>query len=71
MINEACFAEALGNLFGLFMLSLKLVDQIQANKVDHFHFDGHGAAIRSTGVAHAGLVAGPAVDAIDVDDANV
>ena len=45
MINEALFAKALGNLFGLFMLGFKGVDQVQANEVGHFDLDRHGAAV--------------------------
>ena len=40
MINEALFAKALGNLFGLFMLGFKGVDQVQANEVGHLTSTG-------------------------------
>ena len=70
MINEALLAEALGNLLGLFMLSFKGVDQVQANQVCHFDLDRHGAAIGCAGVAHAGFVARPTFDSVYVDDAD-
>jgi len=70
VINEALLAEALGNLLGLFMLSFKGVDQVQANQVCHFDLDRHGAAIGCAGVAHAGFVARPTFDAVYVDDAD-
>jgi len=70
VINEALFAKALGNLFGLFVLGFKGVDQVQANEVGHFDLDGHGAAVGCTGVAHARLVARPTFDAVYVDDAD-
>jgi len=70
VINEALFAKALGNLFGLFMLGFKGVDQVQANEVGHFDLDRHGAAVGCASVAHAGLVARPTFDAVYVDDAD-
>ena len=70
MINEALFAKALGNLFGLFMLGFKGVDQVQANEVGHFDLDRHGAAVGCARVAHARLVARPTFDAVYVDDAD-
>ena len=70
MINEALFAKALGNLFGLFMLGFKGVDQVQANEVGHFDFDRHGAAVGCASVAHARLVARPTFDAVYVDDTD-
>jgi hypothetical protein len=69
VINEAIFAKALGNLFGLFMLGFKGVDQVQANEVGHFDFHGHCAAVGCASVAHAGLVARPTFDAVYVDNA--
>ena len=69
VINQPCFAEALGDLLGLFVLSFKRIDQIQANEVGHFDFNRHGAAVRSAAVAHAWFVARPTFDAVDVDDA--
>ena len=70
MINEPLFAKPLGNLFGLFMLGFKGVDQVQANEVGHFDLDRHGAAVGCAGVAHARLVARPTFDAVYVDDAD-
>jgi hypothetical protein len=70
VIDQACFAKALGDLLGLFVLGFKRVDQVEANEVDHLDFNGHGAAIGGTTVAHAGFVTRPTFDAIDVDDAN-
>jgi len=70
VINEALFAKALGNLFGLFMLGFKGVDQVQANEVGHFDLDRHGAAVGCARVAHARLVARPTFDAVYVDDAD-
>ena len=70
MINEALFAEPLGNLLGFFMLSFKGVDQVQTNKVGHFDLDRHGAAVGCASVAHARLVARPTFDAVYVDDAD-
>jgi hypothetical protein len=70
VVNEACLAKAFGNLLGLFVFGFEGVDQIQANKVCHLHFNGHGATVGSTGVAHTGLVASPTLDAIDIDNAN-
>lgn len=70
MVYEAGLAKSLGNLFGLFVFSFKGVDQIQTNEIGHLDLHRHGAAVGSTGVTHAGLVAGPTLDAIDVDDAN-
>ena len=70
MINEALLAEALGNLLGLFVLGFKGVHQVQANKVGHFDFHRHGAAVGCAGVAHAWLVARPTFDTVYVDDAD-
>jgi len=70
VINEALFAKALGNLFGLFMLGFKGVDQVQANEVGHFDLDRHGAAVGCARVAHARLVARPTFDPVYVDDAD-
>ena len=70
MINEALLAKALGNLLGLFVLSFKGVDQVQANEIGHFDLDRHGAAVGCTRVAHAGFVARPTFNAVYVDDAD-
>jgi len=70
VINEPLLAKSLGNLLGLFMFGFKGGDQVQANKVGHFDLDGHGAAVSSARVAHAGLVARPTFDAVYVDDAG-
>jgi hypothetical protein len=70
VINYALFVKALGNLLGLFMLGFKGVDQVQANKVCHFDFDRHGAAVGCARVAHARLVARPTFDAVYVDDTD-
>ena len=70
MVNQAGFAQALGNLFGLFVFCLKRIYQIKANEVWHFDLDGHGATVGSAGVAHARLIARPAFWAVNVDDAD-
>jgi hypothetical protein len=70
VIDQAGFAEPLGDLLRLFVLGFKRVDQIEANEVNHLHFHGHGAAVGGTTVAHAGFVSCPTFDAIDVDDAD-
>ena len=70
MVNQACFAQALGYLFGLFVLSFKRTDQVQPNKVGHFDLNRHRATVGRAGVAHARFVAGPAFWAINVNDAD-
>jgi hypothetical protein len=70
VINQARFAQALGNLFGLFVLGLKCIHQIKANEVGHLDLDGHGATVGSAGVAHARFIARPAFWAVNVDDAD-
>jgi hypothetical protein len=67
MLNQTRFTQALGNLFGLFMLGFKRVDQLEAHQVGHLHLYRHGAAVRGTAVAQAIAVAGPGFWAVDVD----
>jgi hypothetical protein len=70
MLNEPGLAQAFGNLFGLFVFGFKRIDQVQKNQIGHFDFQGHGAAIGCTGVAHASFVARPGIGAIDVNNAD-
>jgi hypothetical protein len=70
VINETLFAQALGNLFGFFVLSFKGVYQAQADEIGHFDLHRHGAAVGGTRVAHARFVARPTFDAVYVDDAD-
>ena len=70
VVNEARFAQALGNLFRLFVFSLKGIHQIKLNQVGHLDFYWHGAAIGRAGVAHARFVAGPCVCAVNVNNAD-
>ena len=70
MVNQARLAQALGYLFGLFVLSFKRTDQVQPNKVGHFDLNRHRATVGRAGVAHARFVAGPAFWAINVNDAD-
>jgi hypothetical protein len=70
VIDQTCFAEALGDLLGLFVLGFKRVNQIQANQVGHLDFNGHGATVGGATVAHAGFVTCPTFDAINVNNAG-
>jgi hypothetical protein len=70
VVNEARFAQALGNLFRLFVFSLKGIHQIKLNQVGHLDLHWHGAAIGRAAVAHARFVAGPCVCAVNVDNAD-
>ena len=70
MFNEPRLAQALGNLFGLFVLGFKSVNQIQHHQIGHFDFQRHGATISRTAVAHARFVARPGVGSVDVNDAD-
>ena len=59
-----------GDQAGLFMLGLEGVDQTEAHQVGQADLDRHGAAVGGAAVAEAGAVAGPGLDAIDVDEAD-
>jgi len=70
MFNEPRFAEAFGNLLGLFVFGFKGVNQIQHDQIGHFDFQGHGAAIGRTAITHPRFVARPGVGTVDVNDAD-
>lgn len=70
VVNEARFAQALGNLLRLFVFCLKGIHQIKLNQVGHPDLHRHGAAIGRAGVAHARFVTGPCVCAVNVDNAD-
>lgn len=70
MFNEPRFAEAFGNLLGLFVFGFKGIDQIQQDQICQLDFQRHGAAIGRTGIAHARFVARPGVGTVDVNDAD-
>ena len=70
MVNESGLAQSFGNLFGFLVFGFKGINQIQKNQIGHFDFQGHGAAIGCTGVAHASFVARPGIGAIDVNNAD-
>ena len=70
MVNQARLAQSLGNLFGLFVLCLKRIYQVQANEIGHFDFHRHRATVGRACVAHARFVARPAFWAINVNDAE-
>jgi hypothetical protein len=70
VVNQTRFAQALGNLFRLFVFCLKGIHQIKLNQVGHLDLHWHGAAIGRAGVAHARFVTGPCVGAVNVYDAD-
>ena len=70
MFNEPRFAEAFGNLLGLFVFGFKGIDQIQHDQICQLDFQRHGAAIGRTAVAHARFIARPGVGTVDVNDAD-
>ena len=70
VLNGAGLAQSFGNGFGLFVFGFKGVHQVQSNQVGQLHFYRHGAAVGRAGIAHAGLVAGPRIGAVDVDNAD-
>ena len=70
VVDEAGLEQAFGNLLGVDVLSLKRVYQLQPYQICHLHFQRHGAAVGTTGVAHARFVFAPCFETVDVYDTN-
>jgi hypothetical protein len=68
VIDQAGFGQALGNLFGVFVLGLKRVHQFQAHQIDQLDLHRHGAAIGRTGVTKAVFVTGPSFATVNVNN---
>jgi hypothetical protein len=70
MLDVTCFGQALGNVFGVVVVSLKGVHQTQADQIRHFHLNRHGAAIGGTRVAQTRSVLCPSFTAVNVHNGN-
>jgi hypothetical protein len=70
VFNEASFIQLFGDFFSVIVLSFKRIDQLQAHQIGHLDLDGHGAAIGSAGAAQTGLVTGPSVTTVNIDNGN-
>jgi hypothetical protein len=70
MLDHAHFLQALGNLFGRFVLGFKRVHQLEAHQVGQFDLHGHGAAVGRTAAAQAVAIAAPGVAVVHIDDGD-
>ena len=70
VLNQPGFAQALGDLLGLFVFGLEGIDQLQAHQIWQFDFNGHGAAVGGAGVTQAVAVPGPRFGAVYVNKTN-
>jgi hypothetical protein len=70
VLDKARLGQTLGYVFGVFVLGLKGVDQLQAHQVGQFHLDRHGAAIGGATVTQTIFVARPGFAPVDVNDGN-
>jgi hypothetical protein len=70
VFNEAGFIQPFGDFFSVVVLCLEWIHQSQANQIGQFDLDGHGAAIGRTAVAQPGLVTGPSVATVNIDNGN-
>ena len=70
VLDQPGFAQAFGDLLGVFVLGLKRVNQLQPHQIGQLDLDRHGAAVGRTGVAQAVFVTGPGFAAVNVYDGN-
>ena len=70
VVNQPRLLQPLGNVPGLLVLSLERIHQAQPHQVCQLHLQRHGAAIGRAGLAQARAIAGPAVQAVYVNDGD-
>jgi hypothetical protein len=70
VVNQARFAQALGDLLGVIVLGLKWIDHAQPHQIGHLDLDRHGAAIGRTAVAQTVFVTGPSFATVYINNGN-
>ena len=70
VVNQPRLLQPSGDEAQLLMLCLERVHQPQPHQIGELYLQWHGAAVGRAGVAQARTVAGPGVQAVNVDDGD-
>jgi len=70
VVNQARFAQALGDLLGIIMLGLKWIDHAKPHQISHLDLDRHGAAVGGARVAQTVFVTGPCFATVYINNGN-
>jgi hypothetical protein len=70
VLDQPGFAQPFGDLFGVFVLGLKRIDQFKPNQIGQLDLDRHGATVGRASVTQAVFVTGPGFATVNVHNGD-